>query len=187
VVRVSLAARLEKAIGVRCDACDRSPGSRAWLNTYHTFSDAPSSNVAGWVLNVIKAETCTSTSKTCNSMLKAQMLATALDVYFSNSSLGGNKINAPAPIGGITIDLTNICKMIDGTGGVATCSGSYYSVSAAFGGASSLTVLQMLAYQNTADPAVDAGANWYSQVKATQVMAKDAFEAINNQVALQAP
>jgi hypothetical protein len=159
----------------------------AWLKTYHPFSDAPSSNVAGWVLNVIKAATCTSTSKTCNSMLKAQMLATALDVYFSSSSLGGNKINASAPIGGIAIDLTNICKMIDGTGGTATCSGSYYSVSSAFGGASSLTVLQMLAYQNTADPAVDAGANWYSQVKATQVMAKDAFDAINNQVALQAP
>jgi hypothetical protein len=159
----------------------------AWLKTYHPFSDAPSSNVAGWVLNVIKAATCTSTSKTCNSMLKAQMLATALDVYFSSSSLGGNRINAPAPIGAIAIDLTIICKMIDGTGGTATCSGSYYNVSGAFGGASSLTVLQMLAYQNTADPAVDAGANWYGQVKATQVMAKDAFDAINNQVAFQAP
>jgi hypothetical protein len=159
----------------------------AWLKTYHPFSDAPSTNVAGWVSNVIKAATCTSSGKTCNSMLKAQMLATALDVYFSSPSLGGNRINAPAPIGGIAIDLTNICKMIDGTGGVATCSGSYYSVSGAFGGASSLTVLQMLAYQNTADPAVDAGANWYGQVKATQVMAKDAFDAINNQVALQAP
>lgn len=159
----------------------------AWLKTYHPFSDAPSSNVAGWVLNVIKAATCTSTSKTCNSMLKAQMLATALDVYFSSPSLGGNRISAPAPIGGIAIDLTNICKMIDGSGGTATCSGSYYNVSGAFGGAQSLTVLQMLAYQNTADPAVDAGANWYGQVKATQVMAKDAFDAINNQVALQAP
>jgi hypothetical protein len=105
--------------------------------------------------DAFKAATCTSTSKTCNSMLKAQMLATALYVYFSSPSLGGNKINAPAPLGGIAIDLTNVC--------------------------------QMLAYQNTADPAADAGANWYGQVKATQVMAKDAFDAINNQVALQAP
>lgn len=48
-----------------------------------------------------------------NAMLKAQMLATALDVYFSDAALGGNKINAPAPIRGVSIDLTMICSMID--------------------------------------------------------------------------
>ena len=31
---------------------------------------------------------------TCNLMLRAQMLATALDVYFSDPALGGNKIGA---------------------------------------------------------------------------------------------
>jgi hypothetical protein len=174
-----------------------------WLKGFHPFSDltattcgtSPSltgksttapSGVVGYVYTVIKAATCTSTSKTCNSMLKAQMLATALDVYFSDSianGYGGNRINAPHPIGGITIDLQNICKMIDGTGGTATCSGTYEDVSSAFGGATSMTVLNMLLYQNTSDPAVDAGANWYGQVKATQVLAKDAFDAINNQVA----
>jgi hypothetical protein len=48
-----------------------------------------------------------------------------------------------------------------------------------------MTVMNMLLYQNTtqADPAQDAGASWYSQVKATQVLAKDAFDAVNNQVA----
>ena len=35
-------------------------------------------------------------------MLKAQMLATALNVYFSDLALGGNKIAAPQAIGGIT-------------------------------------------------------------------------------------
>jgi len=49
-------------------------------------------------------------------MLKAQMLATALDVYFSDLALGGNKMGAVAPIGGVAIDLTKICKNI------ATCS-----------------------------------------------------------------
>jgi hypothetical protein len=174
-----------------------------WLKLFHPFSDltaatcgtSPSltgksttapSGVVGYVYTVIKAATCTSTSKTCNSMLKAQMLATALDVYFSDSianGYGGNRINAPHPIGGITIDLQNICKMIDGTGGTATCSGTFEDVSSAFGGDTSMTVLNMLLYQNTSDPAVDAGANWYGQVKATQVLAKDAFDAINNQVA----
>jgi hypothetical protein len=152
----------------------------AWLRGYHPFSNAPSTGLAVYVSNIIKAATCSGT--TCNAMLKAQMLATALDVYFSNTALGGNKINAPSAIGSVSIDLTQICKMIDGTGGTATCSGSYEDASSQFGG-SPKTVLEMLAYQNTSDPAVDAGALWYSNVKATQVVAKDAFDAINNQVA----
>ena len=47
-----------------------------------------------------------------NPMLKAQMLATALDVYFGDPALGGNKIKAPNPIGGVKIDLTKVCKNI---------------------------------------------------------------------------
>jgi hypothetical protein len=144
-------------------------------------STTPPSGVVGYVYTVIKNATCSSTSKTCNSMLKAQMLATALNVYFSDGTLGGNWINASTPIGGVTIDLTQICKMIDGTGGTATCSGTYEDASSAFGGASSLTVLQMLNY--AASQSTSAGATWYLNVKVTQVVAKDAFDAINNKVA----
>jgi hypothetical protein len=117
------------------------------------------------------------------------MLATALDVYFSDPSLGGNKIGAfnglgsqQQPIGGVTIDLTQICQMIDGSTS-ANCSGTYENASSAFGGVTSMTVVAMLGYQNTADPAADAGAKWYGQVKAVQVLAKDAFDAINNGLA----
>jgi hypothetical protein len=167
--------------------------SATWLRQFHPFSDLSSTStcaqVATYVYNVIKVATCTSTTKTCNSMLKAQMLATALDVYFSDPALGGNKIGAfnglgskQAPIGSVTIDLTQICAMIDGTS-ASTCSGSYENVSSAFGSATSMTVLAMLSYQNTADPLADGGASWYGQVKATQVLAKDAFDAINNGVA----
>jgi hypothetical protein len=165
----------------------------AWLRAFHPFSNAPSSALASYVSGIIKAATCTSSSKTCNSMLRAQMLAAALDVYFSDSALGGNKIGAynglgsnQQPIGGIKIDLTNICQMIDGSTS-SSCSGAYEDASGAFGGATSLTVLQMLSYQNTSDPLADAGAAWYSQVKVTQVLAKDAFDAINNKAAFQAP
>jgi hypothetical protein len=155
-----------------------------FLKGYHPFSDAPSSGLAAYVSGIIKAATCSGpASAPCNKMLRAQMLATALDVYFSDPALGGNAIKAPAPIGGVSIDLTQICKMIDGSGGTATCSGTYEDASSAFGGASSLTVLQMLAYQNTSDPAADAGAVWYGNNKAMQVLAKDAFDAINNGVA----
>jgi hypothetical protein len=169
--------------------------SGTWLRQFHPFSDlgatAKCSDVAAYVSNVIKLANAGGTSM--NPMLKAQMLATALDVYFSDPALGGNKIGAyngvgasQQPIGGIAIDLTAICKMTDASSG-STCSGATGDVSAAFGGATSMTVLQMLTYQNTADPAADGGAYWYNQVKATQEMAKNAFDAINNQVAFAAP
>jgi hypothetical protein len=54
-------------------------------------------------------------------------------------------------------------------------------VSAAFGGATKLTVSQMLAY--AASQSNVGGSAWYGQVKATQGLAKDAFDAINNQAA----
>jgi hypothetical protein len=143
--------------------------SAAWLTQYAPFQDLSStatcSQVAAYVTTVIKAATCG--GSTCNAMLKAQMLATALDVYFSDPALGGNQIGAPAPIGGVKIDLTNI--------------GSFENVSSAFGGATSLTVSQMLAYAASQSNA--GGSTWYGNVKATQVLAKDAFDAINNQVA----
>ncbi len=102
-------------------------------------------------------------------MLKAQMLATSLDVYFSDPTLGGNKINAPAPIGGVAIDLTKIRK----------ATGIYENVSSAFGGATQMTVSQMLSY--AASQFNVSTKAWYGQVKSTQELAKDAFDAINNQ------
>jgi hypothetical protein len=162
--------------------------SGTWLRQFAPFQDlsgtASCAQVATYVSSTIKAATCTSTMKTCNAMLKAQMLATSLDVYFSDAGLGGNKIGAPAPVGGVSIDLTKICKMIDGSGGTATCAGAFEDTSPAFGGAHALTVLQMLGY--AAAMSNPGGSNWYGQVKATQVLAKDAFDAINNQVAFSA-
>jgi hypothetical protein len=153
-----------------------------WLRGYAPFQDlsatATCTQDATYVYNVIKA--ANAGGATMNAMLKAQMLATALDVYFSDPALGGNKINAPAPIGGVTIDLTNICHMIDSNGN-GTCTGTFENVSSAFGGATSMTVSQMLAYAASQSNA--GGTVWYGQVKTTQGLAKDAFDAINNQVA----
>jgi len=157
--------------------------SGTWLRQYAPFQDlsatATCAQVGTYVTNVIKAANASGSSM--NAMLKAQMLATALDVYFSDPALGGNKISAPAPIGGVAIDLTKICKMIDGSGGTATCGGVYQVVSSAFGGATSMTVSQMLAY--AASQSNVGGSVWYGQVKSTQELAKNAFDAINNQVA----
>jgi len=157
--------------------------SGCWLRQYAPFQDlsatATCAQVASYVTTVIKAANASGAAM--NAMLKAQMLATALDVYFSDPALGGNKINAPAPIGGKAIDLTKICKMIDSTGGTATCSGALQNTSSAFGGATSLTVSQILAY--AASRSNSGGIAWYGQVKATQELAKNTFDAINNQVA----
>jgi hypothetical protein len=157
--------------------------SGAWLRNYAPFQDlsatAKCSDVATYVYNIIKAANASGAAM--NAMLKAQMLATALDVYFSDPALGGNKIGAPGPIGAVSIDLTKICKMIDGSGGSGTCGGSYEDASSAFGGAKKLSVLQLLNYAATQSNA--GGSTWYGQVKATQGLAKDTFDAINNGVA----
>ena len=50
--------------------------------------------------------------------------------------------------------------------------------------ASSLTVSQMLSY--AAGQSNAGGVLWYGNVKATQELAKDSFDAINNQVAFGA-
>jgi hypothetical protein len=162
-----------------------------WLRTFAPFQDlsttATCSQVATYVYNVIKAAICTSTSKTCNSMLKAQDLATSLDVYFSDPALGTNKIGAPSPVGLRQIDLTQICNMVDGSGGSATCSGSYQNASSVFGGNSCLYVYNLAQATDilryAAGQSNVGGTTWYAQVKANQVLAKNVFDAINNQAA----
>lgn len=165
---------------------------RAYLLTFAPFQDpsliaaATCTAVKNYVSTIIG--NANSSGTTMNPMLKAQMLATALDVYFSDPAHGDPiktyNGNNQTSLGGVKIDLTTICRMIDSTSG-STCSGTYYNVSAAFGGATSLTVNQMLAYAASQSNA--GGSVWYGQVKATQEMAKNAFDAINNQVAFTAP
>ncbi len=141
--------------------------SGTWLRTFAPFQDlsatATCKQVATYVYNVVKAANAGGASM--NAMLKSQMLATSLDVYFSDPTLGGNKIGAPNPIGGVLINLTNI-------------NNSGENVGAAFGNATSMTVIQMITY--AASKSTSGGVSWYSQVKATQGLAKDAFDDINN-------
>jgi hypothetical protein len=113
--------------------------------------------------------------------LKMQALATALNVYFSDPSLGGNMISAPAPIGNYSVDLTHVCVMKDSGTGSGTCAGTVTSSSNAFGGATQLTVSQMLATSSSFSNA--GGTAWYSN-SATQALAKNAFDAVNNQKAM---
>jgi hypothetical protein len=147
--------------------------SGTWLRRYAPFQDlsatATCAQVAAYVTNVIKAASASGAAM--NAMLKAQMLATALDVYFSDPGLGGNKINAPAPIGSVSIDLTKVNAPVG--------SGTYEDDSAAF---SSGCETVSAALTDAASHSNPGGSVWYAQVKATQQLAKDAFDAVNNTV-----
>jgi hypothetical protein len=153
--------------------------SGTWLRQYAPFQDLSSTatcaQVATYVTNVIKAANAGGASM--NAMLKAQMLATALDVYFSDSALGGNQIGAPGPIGAVKIDLTSVNKPIG--------SSNFEDTTSSFGGTpTAQTVSQLLTY--AASQSDVGGATWYGQVKsgqASQELAKDTFDAINNRVA----
>jgi hypothetical protein len=153
-----------------------------WLSGFAPFQDLTAGStctqVATYVYNIIKA--ANAGGATMNAMLKAQDLATSLDVYFSASGVVGS-----TSLGGVKIDLTHVCKMVDNTSGGGSCSGTYTNVSAAFGGATSMTVLQMLAYASSQSDA--GGITWYGQNKTIQGLAKDVFDAINNQAANIAP
>jgi hypothetical protein len=163
------------------------PDLTTFLTTYNPFKDQPASGKSWkeYTTAVIKAANASGASM--NAMLKAQMLATALDVYFS-SPASGNPIKAPASLGGVNVDLTTVCKNI------ATCT-VFENTSAAFGGASSLTVAELLAYSNADGSAAGngnpvsstGGLDWYVQNKPRQELAKDTFDAINNAVAFAAP
>jgi hypothetical protein len=137
--------------------------SGTWLRQYSPFQDlsysATCKQVASYVLNVISGASAKGPSM--NAMLKAQMLTTALDVYFSDPNLGGNKLGGPNPIGGVAIKLS--------------------TASASFGGATSLTVSEMLAYAS--GQSLPGGGIWYGNVKAVQERAKNAFESVNSMTA----
>jgi hypothetical protein len=181
----------------------------AFLRAYNPFMDlsatATCRQIASYVSNVIGAATCSGPGNTCNLMLKAQMLATALDVYFSTPGLGGNRIGmfnglggTTPPLGGVVIDLSHICAMIDTSGG-GTCSGSFEDARPEFGivntgGCLGTTVSQMLAYSDymsavNGNPVSNVGGSvWYMQIKnPKQVYAKDSFDNINNQIAPISP
>jgi len=140
-----------------------------------------------------------------NNMVKLQMLATALDVYFSSygysttsKTSGKTTVKPPSaflPNGGIgtfTMDLTAICPMVDNTTtGTALCKNNTPSTngfaSLAFPWAAQ-TVSGILTYAATA-PSAGAFTNptWYGSDRTKQEILKNVFDQINNDVAFAAP
>jgi hypothetical protein len=192
--------------GIITNYCGGTSGMSLYtfLTSYNPFKDLTSSTcskITTYVYNVIKAANASGASM--NAMLKAQMLSTALDVYFSDPTLGGDKIAAfnlgvTIPIGGVKIDLTKVCNMIDSSSTLtATCSGTpkYLTTAGTAFGAPPASTCESVSYLLTyaASQAAQATSTntlaspWYAQVKTTQGLAKNTFDAINNQAAFTCP
>jgi hypothetical protein len=140
------------------------------------------------------------TATDMNKMLKAQMLATALSVYFSGPSLGYtstsvSKTKPPSTfltkgaLGALNVDLTAICPMVDSLStGTASCTASTPSTDGFAAGAfpaAALTVQAVLDYEATT-PSPFNGSTWYGTNRTKQEIAKNVFDQINNQLAFQA-
>jgi hypothetical protein len=176
-------------------------GLFAWFNGFLPLSSVDS---LADVNTVFKNASATN----MNNMLKAQMLATALGVYFSDPALGytttnkivnGKTIKAPSNflthglLGGFSMDLTAICPMVDNTTtGTAICKNNTPSTDGVASGAfpsSPHTVLWILGFASTLDSSPWAngaysGNNiWYGGNRTLEEILKNTFDQINNNVA----
>lgn len=129
-----------------------------WLKAeFNVFDDlvanATCAQVAAYVSNVIKA--ANASGATMNAMLKAQMLAAALNYYYTTV-----EPTRGAPYGSLSKMVFDITKWSGG-----------------FGGVTQMTLMQMLKYADL--QYVVATKVWYGGNKTIQGLAKDAFQAVN--------
>lgn len=128
-----------------------------WLRQFAPFQDlsatATCTQVAAYVSTVLKA--ANASGATMNAMLKGQTLAAALNYYYTTL-----EPRRDAPLGSLSTMTFDISPW-----------------SGAFGGATTMTLMQMLSYASSQSNV--GGSIWYAQVKTTQGLAKDAFAAIN--------
>jgi len=183
------------------------PSSKPSLSTYLAglgggsgpFTGATAQTTCAKLNMYINGILAAASATNMNAMLKAQMLATALDVYFTDPSFGwtatpvgsGKTAVKPpqaflpnTPLGAFVMDLTAVCPMVDNTtAGTATCSGVKPSTNAFASGAApaaSLTVQAILDFAAT-NPAPFSAGVWYAGDRTKQETLKNIFDQINNQ------
>jgi hypothetical protein len=161
------------------------------------FSNAPSdcSSLAKYVTNILAGASATN----MNSMLKAQMLGTSLDVWFSGpgwTSTAKSGIKPPSnflahnSLSSFNMDTTAVCPMVDNLNtGTATCTNSTPSTDAVQAGAvptSPMSMQAILDYAATTPSpfsVVTSGSVWYSGNKTKEEVLKNIFDQFNNQFA----
>jgi hypothetical protein len=162
------------------------------------FSNAPTtkcSDLVTYVNGILNGASATN----MNNMLKAQMLGTALDVWFSGpgwSNTAQGKIKPPSNflshnnLGTFNMDVTAVCPMVDNTTtGTATCSGNKPSTDAVASGAVPTSPMAMQAILDFAatTPAPFNGSTsnsiWYAGDRTKQEILKNIFDQFNNGLA----
>jgi len=165
------------------------------------FADAAGktcSQLVTYVNGIINGASATDMNK----MLKAQMLATALDVYFTGpgySTTASGKIKPPSnflfnangdPLGGFKMDVTAICPMVDNTTtGAATCKNNAPSTNGVASGAfttSPMTMQAILDFAATTPSPFNGSTSssiWYAGNRTKQEILKNVFDQFNNQLA----
>ena len=160
------------------------------------FSNAPTTSckdLASYVLTILKGASATN----MNNMLKAQMLGTALDVWFSGpgwTSTTINKIKPPSSflshtnLGTFKMDTTAVCPMVDNLStGSATCKNNTPSTDAVAAGAvpaSPMTMQAILDFAATTPSPFNGSSSssvWYGGDRTKEEILKNIFDQFNNQ------
>jgi hypothetical protein len=188
---------------VKTYSCVKTPHLDAYLRSLGTgagpFSNAPAQcDLSKYVYDILNKASATN----MNNMLKAQMLGTALDAYFSGvgwSSSAINKIKPPSTflahnnLGTFNMDTTAVCPMVDNLStGSATCKNNTPSTDAVLAGAlptSPMTVQAILDFAATlgsspwatgAFTGTASTSTWYGTDRTKQEILKNVFDQINN-------
>jgi hypothetical protein len=162
------------------------------------FANAPTTNctdLANYVAGILNGASATDMNK----MLKAQMLATALDVWFSGpgwTSTTLSKVKPPSSflshnsLGTFKMDTTAVCPMVDNLStGSATCKNNTPSTDAVAAGAvptSPMSMQALLDYAATTPAPFNGSTSssvWYGGNRTKQEILKNIFDQFNNQLA----
>jgi hypothetical protein len=168
------------------------------------FSDAygkSCAQLATYVYGILNS----ASASDMNKMLKAQMLGTALDVWFSGPGWTSTKIGGVKPpsnflshnsLGTFKMDVMAVCPMVDNTTtGAATCLNNTPSTDAVAAGAvptSPMSMQALLSFAATLDVSpwtngaftgTPASSNWYGTDRTKQEILKNIFDQFNNQMA----
>jgi hypothetical protein len=161
------------------------------------FSNAPTScsALATYVANILNAASATN----MNLMLKAQMLASALDVWFSGVGWTATKSGSLKPpssflqhnsLGTFKMNTTAICPMVDNLStGSASCTNNTPSTDAVAAGAVPLSPMSMQAILDFAATTLvpfngsTSSPIWYAGNRTKQEILKNIFDQFNNQLA----
>ena len=161
------------------------------------FSTAPSScsSLATYVSGILTGASATDMNK----MVKAQMLGTALDVWFSGAGWTSTTVNKVKPpsiflshnnLGAFKMDTTAVCPMVDDPNvGSATCKNNTPSTDAVAAGAvptSPMGMQAILDYAATTPTPFNVSTSssvWYAGNRTLQEILKNIFDQFNNQLA----